>query len=90
MRSQFQLVLLLSVIVACAVTAQSPNANVKDDEKTPLKRAQDPRFNKMINLPAKGNSLDVGTKKATKSSVEKSSFDEPRECDFIKFNLYLI
>lgn len=72
MRSQFQLVLLLGVIVASVVTAQ--NANLKEEDKTTLKRAQDPRFNKMINLPAKGNSLDTAApkKSSSKSSTEKS------------------
>lgn len=80
MRSQFQLVVLLAVIAACIANANpSQNSNLKevlkDDEKTTLKRAQDPRYNKMINLPPKGNSLDgaASTKKNSKSSLEKSS-----------------
>jgi hypothetical protein len=88
MRSQFQLVVLLGVIAL--IVAQSPNPTLKEDDKTgTLKRAQDPRFNKMINLPSKGNSIDVSTKKVGKSSMEKSKDDSGETGMLIKCNMVL-
>lgn len=77
MRGQFQLVLLLVVVmVAVCARATTDPSNLKDvmkDDEKPLKRAQDPRFNKMIQLQPRGNSLDAAsTKKNSKSSTEKS------------------
>ena len=90
MGSQLKLVFLLIGVVACVVHATTePNLKdneiLKDDVK-PTKReskllaAQDPRLNKMIQLP-KDNQLDgtistKGEKKISKSSTEKTVKDD--------------
>ncbi|XP_070499542.1 protein artichoke [Chironomus tepperi] len=87
MRSQLKLVLLLIGVVACVVHATT-EPNLKDNEilkddikatkrESKLLAAQDPRLNKMIQLP-KDNQLDgivstKGEKKNSKSSTEKAS-----------------